>query len=44
MIVSKNPYTGETLKEHREFTSEDINAALDKAESSLQKVEKYQLF
>lgn len=33
MILSQNPYTGETLKEHREFTSEDIDKALDKATS-----------
>ena len=35
MILSKNPYTGETLEEHREFTSEDINKALEKGESTL---------
>ncbi|NJW53195.1 NAD-dependent succinate-semialdehyde dehydrogenase [Salinimicrobium oceani] len=31
MIISHNPYTGEKLKEHKEFTSEDINTTLDKA-------------
>ncbi len=33
MILSQNPYTGETLKEHREFSSEDISNALEKADS-----------
>ncbi|MDX1601536.1 MAG: NAD-dependent succinate-semialdehyde dehydrogenase [Salinimicrobium sediminis] len=33
MIISQNPYTGETLKEHREFSSEDISNALEKADS-----------
>ena len=33
MILSRNPYSGETLKEHREFTSEDIDKALQKADS-----------
>ncbi|GAB2768740.1 NAD-dependent succinate-semialdehyde dehydrogenase [Salinimicrobium soli] len=33
MILSKNPYSGETLEEHREFTSEDIDKALEKADS-----------
>ncbi|WP_324718945.1 NAD-dependent succinate-semialdehyde dehydrogenase [Salinimicrobium sp. HB62] len=31
MIVSKNPYSGETLQEHRESSSEDIDQALEKA-------------
>ena len=31
MILSKNPYTGETLQEHRESSSEDIDNALEKA-------------
>ena len=31
MILSKNPYTGEILEEHRESTSEDIDQALEKA-------------
>ena len=34
MIVSKNPYTGETIEEHHEFTSEEINAALERAETA----------
>lgn len=29
MIQSVNPYTGETLAEHKEFTSEDIDKALN---------------
>lgn len=29
MIQSVNPYTGETLTEHKEFTSEDIDKALN---------------
>ena len=33
MIISQNPYTGEILKEHREFSSEDISNALEKADS-----------
>ena len=33
MILSRNPYTGETIEEHREFTSKDIDAALAKASS-----------
>lgn len=40
MILSKNPYTGETLKEHREFTSEDISNALEKADSEFKKWKK----
>ncbi len=31
MILSKNPYSGETLQEHRESSSEDIDQALEKA-------------
>ena len=31
MILSKNPYSGETLWEHRESSSEDIDQALEKA-------------
>ena len=31
MILSKNPYSGETLQEHRESTSKDIDQALEKA-------------
>jgi succinate-semialdehyde dehydrogenase/glutarate-semialdehyde dehydrogenase len=31
MILSKNPYNGETLQEHKESTSEDIDKALEKA-------------
>ena len=37
MILSKNPYTGETLQEHREFTSEDIDKALEKARFHISK-------
>lgn len=33
MIISQNPYTGEKLKEHKEFSSEDIDKALQKANS-----------
>ena len=33
MILSQNPYTGETIKEHREFTSQDIDKALEKADA-----------
>jgi succinate-semialdehyde dehydrogenase / glutarate-semialdehyde dehydrogenase len=33
MILSSNPYTGEKLKEHQEFTSQDIDEALEKAHS-----------
>ena len=40
MILSKNPYTGETLQEHREFTSEDINTTLEKAQSAFKKWKK----
>ncbi|MGB7841751.1 MAG: aldehyde dehydrogenase family protein, partial [Salinimicrobium sp.] len=40
MILSKNPYTGETLQEHREFTSEDINTTLEKAQSTFKKWKK----
>lgn len=40
MILSKNPYTGETLQEHREFTSEDINSTLEKAQSTFKKWKK----
>lgn len=31
MIISRNPYTGKTLKEHKEFTSKDIDRALKNA-------------
>ncbi|WP_029034873.1 NAD-dependent succinate-semialdehyde dehydrogenase [Salinimicrobium terrae] len=31
MIFSKNPFTGETIEEHRESSSEDIDKALEKA-------------
>ena len=31
MILSKNPYSGETLQEHRESSSKDIDQALEKA-------------
>jgi succinate-semialdehyde dehydrogenase / glutarate-semialdehyde dehydrogenase len=34
MIISTNPYTGEKLSEHKEFTSEDIDNALTKAEDT----------
>ena len=34
MIISKNPYNGEILKEHHEFSSEEINAAIGKAENA----------
>ena len=34
MIRSINPYNGETLAEHQEFSSEDINNALKKATSA----------
>ncbi|WP_029036847.1 NAD-dependent succinate-semialdehyde dehydrogenase [Salinimicrobium xinjiangense] len=34
MILSQNPYSGETLKEHKEFTSNDIDNALKKASSA----------
>ena len=40
MILSNNPYTGETIKEHREFTSEDIDNALEKADSEFKKWKK----
>ena len=40
MIVSQNPYTGEILKEHREFTSEDIDKALEKADSEFKQWKK----
>lgn len=30
MILSKNPYTGETIEEHQESTSQDIDNALEK--------------
>ena len=33
MIVSKNPYSGETLEEHTEFSSQDIDSALEKADT-----------
>lgn len=36
MIISQNPYSGEKLKEHREFTSEDIDRALEKANKVFQ--------
>lgn len=31
MIISKNPYTGEILEEHKEANSKDIDKALEKA-------------
>ncbi|MFD2518783.1 NAD-dependent succinate-semialdehyde dehydrogenase [Salinimicrobium flavum] len=34
MILSKNPYNGEILQEHREFTAEDIDKALKKADDA----------
>lgn len=37
MILSKNPYSGETLQEHREFTSEDIDSALETAQTTFKK-------
>ncbi len=33
MIVSKNPYSGEILEEHKEFSSQDIDSALEKADT-----------
>lgn len=33
-MISKNPYNGEILKEHQEFTSEEINSSLSKADSA----------
>ena len=40
MIISTNPYTGEKLREHKEFTSEDIDKALSKADSAFKKWKK----
>ncbi|MGB7785004.1 MAG: NAD-dependent succinate-semialdehyde dehydrogenase [Salinimicrobium sp.] len=37
MILSKNPYTGEELQQHKEFTSEEIKSALEKAQSTFKK-------
>lgn len=34
MILSKNPYNGEILQEHREFSAEDIDKALKKADDA----------
>ncbi|SDL18822.1 succinate-semialdehyde dehydrogenase / glutarate-semialdehyde dehydrogenase [Salinimicrobium catena] len=34
MIVSKNPYNGKVLAEHKEFSSEDIIKALSKADTA----------
>lgn len=34
MIISKNPYNGEVLAEHKEFSSEDISKALSKADAA----------
>lgn len=33
-MISKNPYNGEILKEHEEFTSDEINSSLSKADSA----------
>lgn len=34
MIISKNPYNGEILSEHKEFSSEEISKALGKADAA----------
>ena len=37
MILSKNPFSGETIKEHSEFTSEDIDKALERSVAQFEK-------
>lgn len=37
MIVSTNPYSGEVLQQHQEFSSEEIDKALKKATSAFEK-------
>ncbi|WP_348688890.1 aldehyde dehydrogenase family protein, partial [Zunongwangia profunda] len=32
MITSKNPYTGEVIEEFKEYTKEEINNAIKKAD------------
>ncbi|WBL24069.1 NAD-dependent succinate-semialdehyde dehydrogenase [Zunongwangia sp. HGR-M22] len=33
MITSKNPYTGEVVEEFKEYTKEEVNAAIERADS-----------